>query len=324
MTYRKSTPRDPDALQARIEALQATQAAGIAELVTSDAWRRYLDFQGKFHRYSFGNTLLIAAQMPTATRVMPYGTRDKKTGRPLSGWLSVGRHVKGPDPVTGEKQHGLQIWTPRTRMVDVTDAGGAVRIDPATGKPKRREQLYGWGIGYVFDVSQTEGEPLPEVVNILQGEDDAGLFATLADVAASLGFPVRTGDTGSANGYTTFGPDEIVISENRPPLQQVKTLAHELGHALMHRGVDYQGHRGKYELEAESVAYVVLGVLGIDTSDYTFGYVAGWQHASADPAGAEKVTEAIKASGEVVAKTSRKIVDMLDEVASSRELALAA
>lgn len=293
--------------QADREALQAKLADGIDQLVTSEEWTRYLDVQKRFHRYSFGNTLLIMAQRPDATRVMPYGTRDKKTGKPLTGWLALGRHVKGPDPVTAERQHGIQIWCPSTRMVEVKDDAGNVRM--RDGKPVKREQLTGWRIGRVFDVSQTDGEPLPEVTHLLSGEDDQGIYDRLVKVAGRLGFTVEDADLGAVNGRTHFGPDRIEIHPARSPMQRCKTLAHELGHAILHRDVDYGACRGVCELEAESTAYVVCGSVGLDSGGYSFGYVAGWASAGTDPG---KVREMITASGQKIQKAAARIIGELD------------
>ncbi len=308
---------DPDAAAAKREALQAEMADGIGTLVTSEKWQRYLDVQKRFHRYSFGNTLLIMLQRPDATRVMGYGTRDRKTSKPVSGWLSVGQQVKDPDPVTGEKQHGIAIWVPRTRMVEVTDANGHVRM--RDGKPVKREQLTGWGIGHVFDISQTapmEGhEPLPEPVTILAGADDGDVYGQLAKVAGTLGFAVEQASLGTRNGATGFGPDKIVVNQDRPPRQQVKTLAHELGHAILHRDTDYAANRPRCELEAESVAYVVLGSLGINAGGYSFGYVATWAGAKSE-ADMGKIRDWIKASGENIQKAAKIIITALEEQAA--------
>lgn len=301
---------DPDELAAKREALQTALAAGISTLVDSAEWARYLAVQARFHQYSFGNTLLILAQRPDATRVMAYGRKDSRSGCPLSGWLALGRQVR-------KGEHGIQIWVPHTVMTDVTDADGRKVINPATGKPRRREKLVGWGIGYVFDVSQTDGEPLPEPVAVLAGEDEHGVFDALAKVAGKLGFTVESADLGAVNGRTEFDPDVITIHSGRPPVQRVKTLAHELAHAILHREVAkagrYQMERGRCELEAESVAFVVLGSLDmpVDTSAYSFGYVAHWQGATAGDG--DKVREAIQRSGDAIQKTAKRIIALLGE-----------
>lgn len=299
-----------DEAQARREALQAKLADGIGTLVSSEQWQRYLAVQAKFHRYSFNNTLLIMLQRPDATRVMGFGTRDKKTGEPKSGWLAAGQCVKGPDLMTGEKQAGIMIWAPNERMVKVTDADGNVKM--RDGKPVRRKQITGWHIAYVYDVNQTQPlpgcQPLPEAATILDGADDGDVFGALTKVAGEVGFTVELADLGTRNGDTGFSPDVIRVNGSRPPRQRVKTLAHELGHAILHRDTDYTANRPRCELEAESVAYIVLGYLGIDAGDYSFGYVAGWQDGDA-----EKIRAAIEASGKAIQKAAKRIIDELEK-----------
>jgi hypothetical protein len=318
-----------DAAQAKREALQAELENGIGTLVTSEEWQRYLTVQAKFHRYSFGNTLLIMLQRPDATRVMGFGSRDKVTGKPKSGWLKMGRCVKGP--VTEEdgsitKQHGIMIWVPNKRMVEVTDASGVVKRRP-DGKPVKREKLTGYGVGYVYDVSQTEGEPLPEPVAILNGADDDDVFGQLSKVAGTLGFTVElVAHLGSRNGDTSYNPDVIRVNQDRPPQQRVKTLAHELGHAIIpwHREVflagKYEQNRPRMELQAESVAFVVLGSLGIDAGAYSFGYVAHWAGAR-DGDDMDKIREWIRASGEAIQKAAKIIITTLEDQQSGQEQA---
>jgi hypothetical protein len=134
-------------------------------------------------------------------------------------------------------------------------------------------------------------------------------------VAGELGFAVEFADLGATNGCTEFGPDKITINPDRDRVHQCKTMAHELGHAILHRDADYAAERGRCELEAESVAYVVLGALDtpVDTSAYSFGYVAHWQQAGARDAG--KVGEAIESSGKAVQKAARQILDLLARTA---------
>jgi antirestriction protein ArdC len=305
---------DPDEAQAKREALQEKLADGIDQLVTSDEWRRYLDFQKRFHKYSFGNTLLIMLQRPDATMVMGYGYRDKKTQKPLSGWLALGRNVR-------KGETGIQIWAPVRRKVDVTDADGNVRYGP-DGKPRKREQIVGWRIVRVFDVAQTEGDPIPEPVKELTGQDTRGMYDRLVKVAAGIGYPVEYADLGRTDGATSDSPARIRINPNREPVHQVATLIHELAHATLHKGIDdYRVHRGRYELEAESVAYIVAGWFGIDTSTNSFGYVAGWASAEdrdrttedADMSEGQKVRELIKNSGQAIQRAAASILDGLEK-----------
>jgi hypothetical protein len=292
----------------RTKELLGQLESGIDKLTSSDEWKRYLATMAKFHRYSFGNVMLIMFQRPDATQVMGYGSRDKKTGKPKSGWLSVGRHVKdgGAEPHTHpgqpgtcEKQHGIWILAPIT-----------VKAEDEGNPGQKREKLIGWKSVPVFDVSQTDGEPLPEPVKLLQGEGPVDLYEHLIATALDLGATsVTTGaDLGQANGVT-HQDGRIEISQDRSGLQQIKTLVHEIAHwNLGHLADGPVTHRGVAELEAESVAYVVLGQLGIDTGDYSFGYVAGW---SKDDA--EEARKGIRASAGRIQKAVTAITASLDK-----------
>jgi IrrE N-terminal-like domain len=130
----------------------------------------------------------------------------------------------------------------------------------------------------VFDVAQTDGAELPEVCIRLDGEDEPGLFERLRTVAASIGFSVDDADDlNGANGMCTHDEHRIQVAASNAPVQRVKTLAHELGHAILHApGEGRPDSRAVLELEAESVAYVVCAAAGITSDDYSFGYVATW------------------------------------------------
>lgn len=181
---------------------------------------------------------------------------------------------------------------------------------------RRVDQVTGFRLVPVFDVSQTSGEELPEPVKLLQGEDADGVFGKLTKVAESIGFKVQVtpevaGHPG-ANGLCEYGPKLITVAGNRSELQQVKTLAHEIGHAMLHGKPEARLSRSTVELEAESTAYVVCQSLGLDTSDYSFGYVAGWK------GDAEKAREAIKASGGRIHQASKSILNGLEAQAEAQ------
>jgi len=269
---------------------------GIADLTTSGKWAEYLTFMAKFHRYSFGNVMLILFQKPDATQVMGFGN---KAG--TSGWKSLGRNV-----IKGES--AIWILAPITKWVDDEDENSGAK----------HQIVVGWKSVPVFDVSQTEGDPLPEVVSHLQGEAPEGMYANLTQVALSLGITsVTDADLGAANGVTRKD-GTVQIHPGRSALQRVKTLVHEIAHWQLGHLKDGEGvdHRGIGELEAESVAYVVLGHLGIDTSDYSFGYVAGWQGNDA-----EKAQEQIRASAGKIQKAVTKILAGLEDEAAKQETA---
>lgn len=239
------------------DALLATLTEGIEGLTTSEAWRAHLDVQRRFHRYSFSNSLLIYAQDPAASRVAGFTT-----------WKRLGRSVR-----RGER--AIWILAPmlakRARLGDDEERRGIVGFRPVP----------------VFDVAQTDGEPLPEVCTTLRGDDPGTWLDRLTSCAGQLGYAVEFTDLpGATNGDCTFARRRIRVERRNERAQQVKTLAHELAHALLHEGVD---DRPLVELEAESTAYVVCRTFGFDTGEYSFGYVAGW--AGGGPEAVARITE---------------------------------
>ena len=253
---------------------------GIAQLTGSERWQDWLDMQSRFHHYSFNNCLLIMRQCPDATRVAGY-----------NAWRKLDRFVR-----KGEK--GIWILAP---MVYKTDGGD----EPGDDTTKR--VLRGFKPVTVFDLSQTDGQDLPEVCIRLTGAEASGVYDELRTVAQSLGFTVEEEYLdGGINGDCNYIDKRIRIEARNDGLQQVKTLAHELGHAILHEpGEGRPDSRALMELEAESVAYMVCQSLGIETSDYSFGYVATWV------GGSDEARDAIKASGGRIQKAADRILQAL-------------
>ena len=191
-------------------------------------------------------------------------------------WQAMGHQVLA-------KESALRVFAPmKYRMPD------AAKDDIAT-------EIRGFKLVPVFDVSQTTGPALPDVVSKLQGRAPEGVFSKLTLFAESLGFSVERPSSldSGANGDTDHLEGRIRVATNNADAQQVKTLAHEIGHALLHdpEGVSTRGMtRGLKELEAESVAYVTCRALGMETGEYSFGYVVGWS------GGSEDALKGIKAS----------------------------
>lgn len=272
---------------------------GIENLVTGDDWKVALEWQSRFHKYSFGNTLLIHFQCPNATYV----------GGLKSVWNKMGRYVR-------KGEHGIAILAPF----------GIDKTDPETGEVK--EVVIGYRTAYVFDVSQTEGAPFepPTILNPdeLDGDAPADLFAALSRQVEARGFVVEPADEDrlhNAKGLTipsTWNSPQhdtlasrgckglVLVKRAASPLQRTKTLVHELAHVMLHvdNGYDYAGCRGVAETEAESVAFIVCGALGLPTDSYSFAYVGSWADGDLD---------LIRKTGERVAKTARVILDGLGE-----------
>ena len=247
----------------RVKELTDRLEAGIKEVFASGHYREYLSAVHKFHSYSYNNSMLILMQKPEASYVAGFKT-----------WETLGRHVK-----KGEK--GITILAPCPyKSVNYVDV-----LDPNTGQVKRDEQgkvmkerkeisRASFKAISIFDIYQTEGEPLPELAKELQGEisNYKVLMDSIRDVAP---VPIRfdTWDV-TKKGYYDLVTQEIVIKSGMSELQTVKTAIHETAHSILHKDKTHTKDSKTMEVEAESVAFVVCQYLGLDTSDYSFGYLA--------------------------------------------------
>ena len=246
---------------------------GISALTASDEWIRHLDVQSRFHHYSFGNVVLITAQFPGASRVAGF-----------RAWVKLGRTVR-----KGEK--AIWILAPMRVKKTAEDGSGEDRV------------IAGFRHVPVFDVSQTEGEELPSVCRKLVGDEPATSFARLVEAAGLLGYSVEPTELPiGVNGDCSFELRRIRVERRNSSAQQVKTLAHEIAHALLHQG---RPDRRLAELEAESTAYVVCHHLGVDSGSYTFGYVTTWA------GGGDAAIAGIKASGSRIQGAAAAILDIL-------------
>ena len=288
----------PYATDERVAELTEQLENGVKELYASDSYAQYITAMAKFHHYSFGNALLILFQCPHATNVAGYGT-----------WELLGRHVK-----YGEK--GIQILAPcnfqRVVERDRIDPGTGQALYGPDGKPltvKEYASPNRFKIAHVFDLSQTEGRELPQIgVSELTGDvsDYTGIYDRLTAISP---LPVVQEDfQRTAKGYTSFMENRIVVKPGMSQVQTIKTLVHEIAHAKLHRPDDIlaipaPGEKRQKEVEAESIAYVVCQHFGIDTSDYSLAYVAGWSKG-------KELTE-LKASLNVIHATAGEIIDAI-------------
>jgi hypothetical protein len=252
-----------------VRALVEQLSRGVEQLGDEGKWEQFLAAQARFHRYSFANTMLILQQLPDATTVAGFNT-----------WRGMGRAVR-----RGERA----IWI-------------VAPVLERSGRSSSEREIAGFRRVAVFDLSQTEGTELVSLCEPLEGNDDRGWFSALAEVASALDFEVeRTELATGVYGDCTYVTRRIRIATTASPAQAVKTLAHELAHALLHENTD---DRPLAELEAESVAYIVCAHLGLDTKRYSFGYVTTWA------GGTSVALRAIKESGSRIADTARVIIDL--------------
>ncbi len=303
------------AREKKLTEASARLASGVEALLKDNRWKEYLNFSLKFHQYSFVNTILIMLQRPNATRVASFKT-----------WKSMGRYVK-------KDEHGIEIFVPmlaryhrkgesQAAKEEVLNEGEPSNDVPGEGGPKKKlgKTLVGFKMGYVFDVSQTDGDPLPErPFARLEGDDD-GMFAILkAAIEELLQIPVTFSTLPPGTiGYCRYDPDRdcnptaITIADDRTlsGAQRLDTLAHEAGHALLHTGLEYRQHseRSIRELEAESVSFCILSALGFDTSQMSFGYIATWSES-----GGKDAVKEIENSGQRILDASRRILRWIDE-----------
>jgi antirestriction protein ArdC len=253
---------------------------GITRLTSSDAWRDHLTFQSRFHRYSYGNVLLIASQDRWATQVAGFHT-----------WRRLNRRIR-----KGEK--AIWILAPMVAKRRASFDGDDGDDDDSGGG--REKVIRGFKFVPVFDIAQTVGEDPPTISTRLSGDDPDRSYDRFLAVARSIGFVVEDHVfDGTTNGDCSVSQRRIRVDSRNSPAQRVKTLVHELAHALLHESMD---DRALAELEAESTAFIVCGKIGMDTSEYSFGYVATWA------GGGEQALALIKTSCQRIQKAAAIIL----------------
>ncbi len=277
-----------------MSALQEKLMSGVKEIYESGKWAEYIAVMSRFPHYSINNCILIASQCPEASYVCGY----KK-------WNEFNRNV-----VKGES--GIMIFAPIKGKVQVEepiyDANNhpVLNEDGTQAKEKVEREYKSFRPCYVFDVSQTEGDPLPTLANQLNdGVED---FEKLKDALMAVSpVPISFEDiSGSANGYYAPKSEKIVVQSDMSQLQTIKTMIHEIAHATLgHGGEDDKWDKESKEVQAESTAFWVAGMLGLDTSDYSFGYIAGW---SKD----REITE-LKENLDLIKRTADGLVSKVDD-----------
>ena len=301
----------------KLDELHEKLTGAVERFVTGEDWADALRFAARFRSRSFNNVLLIWEQHQAA---FEQGRVPEPFPTYVAGykqWQQLGRQVEKGQP-------GYQILAPvtgRFASANPSDPASWYRLGRGE-KPKPgevvRSRMVGVRPAYVWDISQTTGDPIPEAPSptLLQGEASDGLWDGLAQQTRAAGFDLmrvpHEGMIHGSNGLTDFEAKTVAVRENMDPAAQVKTLAHELAHVLMHDPdrEDARLHRGIGEVEAESVVLMIGAAHGMDTTGYTIPYVAGW---AANVNGKEPV-EVVQATGERVRKTAAGILDQLDTV----------
>ncbi len=266
---------------------------GVKLVFNSDSYKDYLKTMSRFHNYSYNNSLLIHLQNPEASYVAGYNT-----------WKTLGRQVK-----KGEK--GITIISPcphtKTTYVDAIDPDTLQVKRDFNGDPikEKKEITYtGFKTSTVFDVSQTDGKELPKLAEELKG-DVPNYMEAMEAVKAVAGVPVKFGEwNDERKGYYDTANKEIVIKAGMSEAQTLKTAVHELTHSVLHSDKDHMKDPRTMEVEAESVAFIACQHLNLDTSDYSFEYLASWS--------SDKELPELKASLKTIQQTSHKVIDDID------------
>ena len=276
---------------------------GLKELFESEKYKNYLSTMSKFHNYSFNNTFLIALQRPDASLVAGYQAWQK----------NFNRHVK-----RGEK--GIRILAPAPyKIKEERD-----KLDPVTGEimldkdgmPQTEEvevKIPAFRAVSVFDVAQTEGEPLPELeakelLSTVEGYED---FIKAVTYVAPV--PIGFEDIpGASKGYFNIGENRIAVQEGMSESQTLKTMVHETAHSMLHnKEVNKEDilapakDRNTKEIEAESIAFTVCRHFGIDTSEYSFSYIAGWSSG--------RDMKELKSSLDTIRRTASELITGIEE-----------
>ena len=275
---------------------------GIKELFESERFKEYLRTMSKFYNYSFNNTLLIAMQKPEATYVAGYTSWQRNFDRQV---MKGEKGIKILAPAPYKMQEEREKIDPVTQKPVIGADGNAVTETVEVLRPAFK-------VVSVFDVSQTDGKELPDIiVDELKGtvENYEAFFDALKQESP---VPISFEDIpGGAKGFFSPVESRIAIQEGMSEIQTVKTAIHEIAHAKLHAfkpdekaAPEDKKDRHTKEVEAESVAYTVCQRYGIETSDYSFGYIAGWSSG--------KETKELKSSLDTIRKTAAEMIEGID------------
>ena len=284
-----------------VEELHQRLTDAIGAIETGDQWRDWLDFAQRLHKYSFNNAILIWIQRPDASAVASYQT-----------WQALHRQVR-----RGEK--AIRVLAPMIRRSPVLDEHGRPVLQP-DGTKAQRQQIVGFRPVPVFDIAQTDGPPPPQAPRpaLLAGQAPPGLWDALADEINQRGYRLLRASAdqlGGANGVTKVVEREVWVRDDVDDAHAVKTLTHELAHVILHADPDQPVDcRGIPEVEAESVAHLVMAAHGVDSDPYSFPYVATWAYpiAAVDHI---PLTDVVTRTGTRVIQTAHDILDAIPAAA---------
>ena len=288
-----------EATRMSLEEILKSLETGIRDFMQTDRYKDYLKMMGRFHDYSTNNITLITMQKPDATLVAGYSTWKN----------SFNRNVR-----RGEK--GIRIIAPFPQKVekekDVFDAYGNVKKEKVTVTVPRFRAVS------VFDISQTEGDRLPDIdpEELTSEVENYGSFIKALERSSRV--PVTYEDVSGARGYYDSRNEKIVVKRGMGHAQTIKTLVHEIAHSYLHSREDGGAlmPSATKEVEAESVAYTVCSAFGIDTSEYTFPYVTAWASKTANDALKESMDRIRETASDII----HTVTDRFREVKREAEI----
>lgn len=278
------------------EALHARLVDQVSALQEDGAWDRYLAFAGSFHQYSLNNVMLILAQHPTADRVAGFnqwlekGRQVRKGEKAIKIYGYSTRKVRDEDPQTGEEVERKVPIFPVLSVFAFDQTDPIVEVDEWQRKKNPKARTW----------AEAEAD---NPTRLLEGEDEHDVVRRVGEYLEGRGWSFEFKRiTDGSNGYAVLdGSKKIAIREDMSGAAKAKTALHELAHSLLHTPDEISGEaRMLAEIEAESIAFVVAGSLGFDTSDYSTGYVTGWAHGD---------MERVRRTAERVLKTAHLILD---------------
>lgn len=284
--YEEKPTEQKQTVDDKVKALGEQLQEGVQKLYQDGSYQKYLQLISKFPARSARNMVLLHMQNPDATYVKGY-----------VDWQKLNRQVRA-----GEK--GLKQFAPMkyAKEVDVdclNDSGEKI------GTEKKKIETIKYRVVYVYDVSQTDGEPLPEITHRLECtvENFSDVMQALQKISP---YPIAFEEMhGLINGYCDYANQKIAIKTGVSEAQTVKTAIHEIVHAMLHSTPNNDSQKNVREIEAESVAYIVSNYYGLDTSDYSFGYVVSWS--------ADQELKVLQASLKTIQTHAHQLINNLDK-----------